>query len=129
MPKRGGGEPEPRKGRVTGIGGVFFRAKHREALASWYREVLDLPVTDTASAQLGTTVWAAFDSDTGYFGPNRQDYMVNYRVDDLDATLRRLREFGATVAPDVQEDDYGRFAWAEDPEGNRFELWQPGPED
>jgi predicted enzyme related to lactoylglutathione lyase len=108
---------------------VFFRAKHREALASWYREVLDLPVTDTASAQLGATVWATFDSDTGYFGPNRQDYMVNYRVDDLDATIRRLREFGATVAPEVQEDDYGRFAWAEDPEGNRFELWQPGPED
>jgi predicted enzyme related to lactoylglutathione lyase len=129
VPKRGDAEREPRKGRVTGIGGVFFRAKHREALASWYQEVLDLPVTDTASAQLGSTVWAAFDADTAYFGPNRQAYMVNYRVDDLDAALRRLRAFGAAVSPDVQEDDYGRFAWAEDPEGNRFELWQPGLED
>ena len=128
MPKRGDGEPQPRKGRVTGIGGVFFRAKHREQLASWYQEVLDLPVTDTASAQLGNTVWAAFDADTGYFGPSRQAYMVNYRVDDLDAALRRLRQVGATVAPEVQEDDYGRFSWAEDPEGNRFELWQPSPD-
>ena len=122
MPKEREG---PRKGRVTGIGGVFFRAKHREGLAAWYHEVLDLPITDSATAQLGDTVWAAFDANTDYFGPNRQAYMVNYRVDDLDASLQRLREVGATVSRDVQEDEYGRFAWAEDPEGNRFELWQP----
>jgi predicted enzyme related to lactoylglutathione lyase len=128
VPKRGGAEPGPRKGRVTGIGGVFFRAKDRAGLAAWYHEVLDLPVTDTASAQLGDTVWAAFDSDTTYFGPNRQAYMVNYRVDDLPVTLQRLRAAGATVSPEVQQDDYGSFAWAEDPEGNRFELWQPAPE-
>jgi predicted enzyme related to lactoylglutathione lyase len=128
VPKRGGADPGPRKGRVTAIGGVFFRAKHREALASWYKEVLDVPVTDSASAQLGVTVWAAFDDDTTYFGPNRQEYMVNYRVDDLDAALQRLRAAGASVSPEVQQDDYGRFAWAEDPEGNRFELWQPAPD-
>ena len=127
MPKRGDGEPRPRKGHVTGIGGVFFRAKHREALAAWYHEALDLPITDTASARLGTTVWAAFDEDSSYFGPNRQAYMVNYRVDDLAAAIRRLRENGATVSPEVQEDEYGLFAWAEDPEGNRFELWEPAP--
>ena len=122
MPKRG--DPEPRKGRVIGIGGVFFRAKRREDLAAWYHDALDLPVTDTASAKLGDTVWAAFDAHTQYFGPNRQAYMINYRVDDLPAALQRLREVGATVSPDVQEDEYGSFAWAEDPEGNRFELWQ-----
>jgi predicted enzyme related to lactoylglutathione lyase len=115
----------PRRGRITGIGGVFFRAKNREDLADWYHQVLDLPTSDSGSAQLGTTVWAAFDTTTSYFGPNRQAYMVNYRVDDLDAALRRLRAAGATVASDVQEDEYGRFAWAEDPEGIRFELWQP----
>ena len=125
MPKRGDAEPELKKGHVTGIGGVFFRAKHREGLAAWYHEVLDLPVTDTGSAQLGDTVWAAFDHDTSYFGLSRQAYMVNYRVDDLAAAIRRLREAGATVSPEVQEDEYGRFAWAEDPEGNRFELWEP----
>jgi predicted enzyme related to lactoylglutathione lyase len=113
------------QGQVTGIGGVFFRARRREDLAAWYGEVLGLPVTDAATAQLGTTVWAAFDEDSTYFGPGEQPYMVNYRVDDLEVALRRLREAGATVSPDVQEDDYGRFAWAEDPEGIRFELWQP----
>ena len=123
MPKPG--DHGARKGHVTGIGGVFFRAQHREALAGWYHDVLGLPVTDSATAKLGITVWAAFDADTTYFGPDRQEYMVNYRVDDLDAALQRLREAGATVTPEIQEDDYGRFAWATDPEGNRFELWQP----
>ncbi len=123
------GDPSERKGHVTGIGGVFFRARDRAGLAGWYHEVLGLPTTDSATAKLGTTVWAAFDHDTPYFGPNReQTYMVNYRVDDLDAALQRLREAGATVAPDVQEDDYGHFAWAQDPEGNRVELWQPAPD-
>jgi predicted enzyme related to lactoylglutathione lyase len=89
--------------------------------------VLDLPVTDAATAKMGPTVWAAFDHDTGYFGPSRQEFMVNYRVDDLEAALQRLRQAGASVAPTIEEDDYGRFAWAEDPEGNRFELWQPAP--
>jgi predicted enzyme related to lactoylglutathione lyase len=126
VPKRG--DSGQRKGRVTGIGGVFFRAQHRQALGSWYHEVLDLPVTDAATAQLGDTVWAAFDADTTYFGPTPQTYMVNYRVDDLDAAVRRLREAGAKVSPDIQSDDYGRFTWAEDPEGNRFELWEPTPD-
>jgi len=115
------------KGHITGIGGVFFRARQREELAAWYHETLGLPVTDAATAKLGVTVWAAFDDDTGYFGPNRQEYMVNYRVDDLDAALQRLRDAGAAIAPDIDEDDYGRFAWAVDPEGNRFELWEPAP--
>jgi predicted enzyme related to lactoylglutathione lyase len=123
VPKRG----DLGKGSVTGIGGVFFRAEDREALAAWYNEALDLPVTDSATARLGATVWAAFDADTTYFGPNRQAYMVNYRVDDLDVALERLRAIGTTVSPEIQADDYGRFAWAVDPEGHRFELWEPAP--
>jgi predicted enzyme related to lactoylglutathione lyase len=115
------------RGHITGIGGVFFRAREREELAAWYHDVLDLPVTDAATAKMGPTVWAAFDQDTGYFGPTRQEFMVNYRVDDIEAALQRLRVAGASVAPTIEEDDYGRFAWAEDPEGNRFELWQPAP--
>lgn len=114
-------------GRITGIGGVFFRARDRSALAAWYADTLQLPVTDTATAKMGETVWAAFDQDSPYFGPDRPEYMINYRVDDLDAALRKLRQAGATVAPRVDEDDYGRFAWAIDPEGNRFELWEPAP--
>ena len=121
------GETSQPKGHVTGVGGVFFRARHRDELARWYHATLGIPVTDTGSAKLGTTVWAAFDDDTGYFGPSRQEYMVNYRVDDLGAALARLRAAGAAVAPEIQSDDYGRFAWAEDPEGHRFELWEPAP--
>lgn len=121
------GDPKQKRGHITGIGGVFFRARDREQLSAWYHAVLGLPVTDAATAKMGTTVWAAFDHETGYFGPSHQDYMVNYRVDDIEAALRRLREAGATVAREIDEDDYGRFAWGVDPEGNRFELWQPAP--
>jgi predicted enzyme related to lactoylglutathione lyase len=121
-------DPTEKRGHITGIGGVFFRARQRDELAGWYRDVLGLPVTDSATAKMGTTVWAAFDQDTPYFGPSRQELMVNYRVDDLEAALDRLRSAGATVAPTIDEDDYGRFAWAEDPEGNRFELWEPAPD-
>ena len=122
----GHGDPTERKGHITGIGGIFFRARHRVELAGWYHEVLGLPATDSATAKVGATVWAAFDHDTPYFGPDgRQTHMVNYQVDDLDAALGHLRAAGATVSPEIQVDSYGRFAWAEDPEGNRFELWEP----
>lgn len=113
------------KGHITGIGGVFFRAQNREHLAGWYAEVLGLPVTDSATSKMGPTVWAAFDRHSPYFGPGDQDHMINYRVDDLDAARRHLRQAGAEVSPDIDEDEYGRFSWAVDPEGNRFELWEP----
>jgi predicted enzyme related to lactoylglutathione lyase len=119
------GDPTEKRGHITGIGGVFFRARRREDLAAWYHETLGLPVTDAATAKLGVTVWAAFDDNTSYFGPNGQEYMVNYRVDDLDAAVKRLRNVGARVESEIQTDDYGRFTWAVDPEGNRFELWEP----
>jgi len=70
-------------------------------------------------------VWSPFPAETDYFGRADQQAMVNYRVDDLDAVLARLRDSGAEVDPKVQEEPYGRFGWAVDPEGNRFELWEP----
>jgi predicted enzyme related to lactoylglutathione lyase len=120
-------DPSEQPGHITGVGGVFFRSRDRHRLSAWYHEVLGLPVTDSATAKMGTTVWAAFDQETDYFGPTRQSHMVNYRVDDLDAALLRLRGAGAAVAAAIDEDDYGRFAWGVDPEGNRFELWEPAP--
>ena len=78
------------------------------------------------TAQAGdSTVWSPFPADTDYFGRADQEAMINYRVDDLDAVLARLRESGAEVDAKVQEEPYGRFGWAVDPEGNRFELWEP----
>lgn len=118
--------------RVRGIGGIFFRARDPAALALWYREQLGIPVEGGAtyatlvSENAGeATVWSAFPVDTDYFGPSSGDLMVNYRVGDLDAMLDQLRAAGAEVDERVEEYEYGRFGWAADPEGNRFELWEP----
>lgn len=115
--------------RVQGIGGVFFRARDPEALKRWYGEHLGIDLEDFGTvftADAGDqTVWAPFAADTEYFGSRDQQAMVNYRVRDLDAMLAQLREAGAVVDERVAEHEYGRFGWATDPEGNRFELWQP----
>jgi glyoxylase I family protein len=117
--------------RVTGIGGVFFRAQDPEALNAWYTDHLGVsggPTSEEVWQQdAGPTVWSAFDAETNYFGRREQAWMVNFRVRDLDAMLAQLRAAGAQVDDDVEEYDYGRFGWATDPEGNRFELWEPKP--
>ncbi len=117
--------------RVTGIGGVFFRSRNPGALARWYTDVLGI---DSVSAEAdrvwwqaaGPTVWSPFEAETGYFGRPEQQWMVNFRVRDLDAMLEQVRAAGATV-DDSREtvEGIGRFGWASDPEGNRFELWEP----
>jgi predicted enzyme related to lactoylglutathione lyase len=118
--------------RIAGIGGIFFKARDPKALAAWYREHLGMTVEPgqtygalTSSAAGEQTVWSTFPADTTYFGPGAATFMVNYRVKDLDAMLAQLRAAGAQVDEKVQDYDYGRFGWASDPEGNRFELWQP----
>jgi predicted enzyme related to lactoylglutathione lyase len=115
---------------VTGIGGVFFRAKDPDALRRWYAEHLGIAVESYGGATFhwespGSTVWSIFPDDTEYFGPARQSLMVNYRVSDLDAMRDQLRAAGAEVDDRVEELEFGRFGWAVDPEGNRFELWEP----
>jgi len=117
--------------KVLGIGGVFFKARDPKALAQWYRENLGVPVEAgqtyaslTSSAAGEPTVWSTFPADTGYFGPGPSSVMINYRVRDLDAMLAQLRAAGAQVDEKIEDDGYGRFAWATDPEGNRFELWE-----
>ena len=113
----------PRAG-VTGLGGVFFRARDPDGLKSWYERALGVPAEDLMRSD--GLVFAIFDADTDYFGPSGQGFMVNFRVASLDAVLARLREAGAKVDDDVQEQEgIGRFGWAADPEGNRFELWEP----
>ena len=114
--------------RVVGIGGMFFKARDPGALAAWYREHLGVPIADGqcyASFKSGgageETVWAAFPSDTNYFGGG--SLMVNYQVRNLDAMLAQLRDAG--IAVEDREYENGRFGWATDPEGNRFELWEP----
>lgn len=116
--------------RVNGIGGLFFRAQNPQALSRWYAEALGVGPDGEAPTwqqERGLTVWAPFDQDTEYFGRREQAFMVNFRVRDLDAMLAQLRAAGAKVEDRVEEADFGRFGWAADPEGNRFELWQPLP--
>jgi predicted enzyme related to lactoylglutathione lyase len=114
---------------VSGIGGVFFRARDPEALRAWYAQNLGIDMEDFGTvftADAGDqTVWAPFAADTDYFGAPEQQLMVNYRVRNLDAMLEQLRSAGAVVDDDVHEMEFGRFGWAVDPEGNRFELWEP----
>ena len=114
--------------RVLGIGGHFMRANDPVALAAWYRDCLGLDADEHGMwrQEAGTTVFAAFDSDTDYFGSRAQQVMLNFRVRDLDAMLAQLRAKGADVAEEMQAmDGVGRFGWVTDPEGNRIELWQP----
>ena len=116
--------------RVTGIGGLFFRAKDPKALAAWYEQHLGiLPVPTSYEGpvweqQAGATVFAPFKHDTDYFGRPEQAWMVNFRVDDLDAMAKQLRDAGIQVDIDPERYPNGRFARLHDPEGNPIELWQ-----
>lgn len=118
--------------RVQGIGGIFFKSRDPKALAAWYHDHLGVPIegsgTYGAFESRGAgehTVWSTFPSDTKYFEPSPAPFMVNYRVADLDAMLAQLRAAGVDVDEKIEDFEYGRFGWARDPEGNRFELWQP----
>lgn len=118
--------------RVLGVGGIFFKARDPAALAAWYREHLGVPVEEgqvygsfSSTGAGDVTVWSVFKDDTQYFAPSTAPFMVNYRVADLEAMLAQLRAAGAVVDERVEEYEYGRFGWASDPEGNRFELWEP----
>ncbi len=122
--------------RVTGIGGIFFKAKDPAALGAWYRDHLGLDVTDWGGAvfewggdgsQKGMTLWSAFKSDTTYLEPGTASFMVNFRVADLDALLAALRAEGCNVETRTDESEQGRFGWVIDPEGNKVELWEPPP--
>jgi predicted enzyme related to lactoylglutathione lyase len=123
----------PTPGRILGIGGIFFKSPNQPNLADWYREKMGID-----SAPYGAmfkwrskegdaehmTIWSIFKSDTNNFDPSNSSFMINYIVDDLDAFLEKLRAAGVEIDPKRQDEDYGRFAWAYDPDGNKIELWQ-----
>jgi predicted enzyme related to lactoylglutathione lyase len=121
--------------RVTGIGGVFLKARDPKALSAWYAQHLGIQLADYGGASLlwsdevpagtGQTTWMLFPDTTKHFGAPTQRAMINYRVDDLAALLAQLRAANVPVDPDQQSYPYGHFAWITDPEGNRVELWQP----
>ena len=133
-----------RKPRVHGFGGVFFKADDPEQLAGWYARHLDFGIEAWGGAQFfwdrvddqkavtgrrGSTLWAPFKADTGYFQPSDKPFMVNFRVDDLAATLAALREEGCNVLERGEDGEQGKFGYVMDPEGHLIELWQPNPEE
>lgn len=114
--------------RVTGIGGIFFKAKDAPALRDWYKKHLGIDVQSWGGASFdgaGTTAWSINAADNDYFAPSTAPFMVNYRVEDLHALVALLREEGCDVQDKIDESEYGKFAWVIDPEGNKLELWQP----
>jgi len=114
--------------KVLGLGGIFFKARDPKALTAWYAARLHFEVQPWGGAKLtqpGTAVWTPFPTDTKYFEPSTQPFMVNFRVDDLDALLSDLVASGVEVVPERMEEAFGRFAWIVDCEGNRVELWEP----
>lgn len=122
--------------KVTGIGGVFFKSRSDSAaLAEWYRTHLGIPLEPWGGAVLrwpadtaddkGLTVWTVADRDSTWFSPSDSAFMINYRVDDLDALLAQLRDAGVGIVNGPESHENGKFAWIMDPEGNKVELWEP----
>ena len=111
---------------VTGVGGVFWRADDPDGLRAWYADVLGIvdPPGDVWQQEAGPTALALFPRDSEYFGLEQQ-FMVNFRVRDLQGLLGQLRGRGVEVAGEEQQEGVGGFAWIIDPEGNRVELWEP----
>ena len=120
--------------RVTGIGGLFFRANDPAALASWYADHLGIDPAPTSDEQppwwqqRGPTVLSPFPADSDAFGSPERTWMLNLRVRDLDAMVAQLRAAGTEVSLDPQTYPFGRFASTADPEGNPIQLWEPTPE-
>ena len=116
--------------RVMGVG-VFLRAADPDKLYAWYEEHLGIKRTEDGAFVFFSdgpremAILAFFPLDTKYFGPGGQPAMLNLRVDDLDVVLDKLRAAGVDIDPKQEDHDYGRFAWFNDLEGNRVELWQP----
>ena len=124
--------------RVTGIGGIFFKCMDGDAQRAWYQKHLGIDPApwgghvflwreDAQPEERGYTVWSPFSHDTEYFGPAKQQFMVNYRVHDMDALLEALKAEGVELAGEPASEANGKFAWILDPEGNKIELWEPVP--
>ena len=118
--------------RAIGLGGFFFKARDPKALTDWYARHLGISISAFGGAKFqedeqrpGSTLWCPFKEDTKYFAPSDKPFMINFRVDDLDALLAQLRSAGVQVDSKVDKSEYGAFGWIMDPEGNRVELWQP----
>jgi len=125
------------RGRILGIGGIFFKSANRDQMREWYSKHLGLadkgggmmlPWRDHDDPKKEhVTVWSVFPASTNYFDPGHASFMVNYIVDDMDALLERLKAEGVKIDDKRMNESYGKFAWIYDLDGNKIELWEPAP--
>jgi len=122
------------KGKVVGIGGIFFKGQKNSELKDWYGEKLGLPVNDhgamfsSLDSQTKENLflqWSIFEENTDYFEPSKKEFMINYRVENLEGLLEDLKEKGVTILDEITTYPYGKFLHILDPKGNKVELWEP----
>lgn len=128
----------PAEPHVTGIGGIFFKADNPKDLKKWYQDNLGLVIDQYGtnfqwyqgadSTKKASTQWSVFKATTTYFKPSKKDFMINYRVNNMDALVKRLRDNNVNIVDTVAAYDYGKFVHIMDPEGNKIELWEPNDE-
>lgn len=124
--------------RVTGIGGIFFKCKDAQKMRDWYKEHLGLNTNQYGAVfewrqgedttKKGFTQWSPFSEKTKYFEPSTKDFMINYRVDDLEALVEQLTKENVTIVDKIETVEYGKFVHIIDIEGNKIELWEPDDE-
>ncbi len=120
-------------GKVLCVGGIFFKSPNPEKLYEWYEKWLRFDISKQYGASFpieampkkSVIAWSAFPETTKYFTPATKEFMFNLVVDNLDETLGQVKEGGAEVIGNIQEEEYGRFGWFVDPDGNKVELWEP----
>jgi predicted enzyme related to lactoylglutathione lyase len=125
--------------RVTGIGGVFFKSTDPEASRNWYQKHLGLQTDAYGSSfewresehpdRKAYTQWSPFSKDTGYFAPSEKEFMINYRVADLEGLILELKKEGVTILDEIESFEYGKFLHIMDLDGNKIELWEPVDEE
>ena len=124
--------------KVTGIGGIFFKCNDPKVMKDWYDKNLgfgneqwgtNFEWREVDNDKKGSTVWSPFSSTTKYFEPSTKDFMINYRVEDLEGLVQQLKKDGVTLVDEIQDSEYGKFVHILDPEGNKVELWQPVDEE
>ena len=121
--------------KVTGIGGIFFKCKDPKQMNEWYKTHLGFDTKpwgtnfewrdDANPDKKGSTAWSTFPETTKYFEPSAKEFMVNYRVDDIEALVEQLKTEGVTIVDQIEDSDFGKFVHILDPEGNKLQLWEP----
>lgn len=124
--------------KVTGIGGIFFKCKDPNKINEWYKKHLGFDTTqygtnfewrqDGDTSKKGSTQWSPFAETTKYFEPSTKDFMINYRVENLEALVAQLKNDGVTILDNIEDSEYGKFVHIIDLEGNKVELWEPKDE-